>query len=212
MKIKPDTIDYFVTGGKIKVKTLKGMLQNGYQKKPHSNVDGYEIDKDLSGQRAQVYYNKDTNHAVISHRGTKGIHDMFTDVQLMFGHKKNKRFDHGRKVTDQAIKKYHDANVTVVGHSLGASIAQEANKPHKKELVTLNGAVAPLDLLHKQQDHEFVVRTKHDPVSYLHSLNPKKNDKNTTTIKSKSLNLLNEHKTDVLDRLDENDEIGKNFD
>ena len=32
MKIKPDTIDYFVTGGKIKVKTLKGVLQNGYKK------------------------------------------------------------------------------------------------------------------------------------------------------------------------------------
>ena len=211
MKIKPDTIDYFVTGGKIKVKTLKGMLQNGYQKKPHSNVDGYEIDKDLSGQRAQVYYNKDTNHAVISHRGTKGIHDMFTDVQLMFGHKKNKRFDHGRKVTDQAIKKYHDANVTVVGHSLGHAIAQEANKDHKKEQVTLNGAITPMDLLKKQQDHEFVIRSKHDPVSALHAFKSGQNKQNTKTIKSKSLNLLNEHKTDILDRMDSDDEIGNDF-
>ena len=211
MKIKPDTIDYFVTGGKIKVKTLKGMLQNGYQKKPHSNVDGYEIDKDLSGQRAQVYYNKDTNHAVTSHRGTKGIHDMFTDVQLMFGHKKNKRFDHGRKVTDQAIKKYHDANVTVVGHSLGSAIAQEANKDHKKEQVTLNGAITPMDLLKKQQDHEFVIRSKHDPVSALHAFKAGQNKQNTKTIKSKSLNLLNEHKTDILDRMDSDDEIGNEF-
>lgn len=194
--------NYFIIGGKIKASVFKQVLQNGYQKKPHDEIEGYKLDKELSGQRAQVYHNKDTNHTVINHRGTDGIHDMYTDVKLMFGMKNNKRFDHGKKVTDEAMKKYKDSDVTITGHLLGHAIAKEANKPHQKELVTLNGAVIPTDLLSKQRDNEYHIRTEYDPVSILHTLNPMRNDKNNTTIKSDSLNLLNEHKTDTLDRID----------
>ena len=68
-----------------------------------------------------------------------------------------------------------------------------------------------MDLLKKQQDHEFVIRSKHDPVSALHTFKAGQNKHNTKTIKSKSLNLLNEHKTDILDRMDSDDEIGNEF-
>jgi hypothetical protein len=203
--------NYFIVGGKIKASVFKQVLQNGYQKKPHDDIEGYKLDKELSGQRAQVYYNKDTNHTVVNHRGTSGIHDMYTDVKLMLGIKNNERFKHSKKVTDEAIKKYNDSNITITGHSLDHAIAKESNKPHQKELVTLNGAVTPHDLLTKQRDNEYVIRTEYDPVSALHTLNPLSNNKNTTTIKSDSLNLLNEHKTDVLDRLDPELKLGRSI-
>jgi len=208
MKKQPDTIDYFSIGGKIKVNTFKKVLQNGY-KNDTSNIDGYEIDKSLSGKRSQVYHNKEKNHTIINHRGTQGIHDLYTDVQLMFNNTNNKRFDHGKKITDEAIKKYNNSDITVTGHSLGHAIAQEANKKHDKELVTLNGAITPNDLIRRQKDNEFVVRSNYDPVSMLHNLRPMKNNDNTVNIKAKSWNPLTEHKTDVLDRLDQDEYIGK---
>lgn len=204
-----DNENYFVVGGKIKVSTLKGVLKNGYQTTPSESIEGYELDKELSGQRAQVYHNKDTNHTIINHRGTKGIHDMYTDLQLMFGHKSNRRFQHGKKVTDDAIKKYNNSDITITGHSLGHAVAKEANKKHNKELVTLNGAVTPHDLVNEQKDNEHIIRTQYDPVSFLHSFSPMHNKRNTTTINSHSLNLLDEHGTDVLNRLDQNQEFGK---
>jgi hypothetical protein len=172
-------------------------------------IQGYNLDKELSGQRAQVYHNPKTNHVIINHRGTKGINDMYTDMKLMFGFKNNKRFNHGKDITDEALKKYHNADVSITGHSLGHAIAKEANKEHKKELVTLNGAVTPFDIFDKPQENEHFIRTKYDPVSVLHNFVPMQDDENTTTINSHSLNLLDEHGTDTLDRLDDDTVFGK---
>lgn len=203
-------ISYKIIGGKMKVNTLHKMLNNSYEKKhkQHNHLDGYTLDKHLSGDRAQVYYNHDTNHLVVAHRGTKGIHDVITDMKLMLGMKNNKRFKHGKKITDDAIKKYDTDNISVIGHSLGHSLAKEANKKHNAELITLNGATTPLDMFNKQKDNEYMIRTANDPVSYLHSLNPYRNKQNTITINSKSYNPLREHTVDTLDRLDEDEEIG----
>ena len=96
----------------------------------------------------------------------------------MFGHKNNPRFDHGKQITDKALQKYKDSDIIITGHSLGHAIAKGSNIPHQKGLVTLNGAVIPTDLLSKQKDNEYHIRTQYDPVSILHTLNPMRNDKN----------------------------------
>ena len=92
-KVAPEvTFDY--VGGKIKSTTLHKMIKNGYEDKPKhtDSVDGYVLDKSLSGSRAQVYYHPETKHLVVNHRGTKGSKDVMTDIGLMFGHKSGKRF------------------------------------------------------------------------------------------------------------------------
>jgi hypothetical protein len=65
---------------------LQQIISNGYQDDPKkvNTIDNYKIDKALSGQRVQVYHNKDTDHLVMNHRGTKGIHDVVSDIGLMF--------------------------------------------------------------------------------------------------------------------------------
>jgi predicted esterase YcpF (UPF0227 family) len=203
----PTQCQYDYIGGKINTKTLQSMIKNGYSKKPQSvdKVDGYDLDKELSGTRAQVYHNKDTNHLVINHRGTKGLSDVMTDLQLMVGYKNGKRFQHGKKVTDDAIKKYDTDNITVSGHSLGAQVAKEANKDHQKELISVNPAIVPNDLLNVQKKNETVIRSELDPISALHSISPFASKSRTINIKAKTMNPLTEHKSGVLDRItDEN--------
>ena len=172
------------------------MLDNSYE--GASDVNDYVLDKSLSGKRAQVYHNPKTNHLVVTHRGTSGIHDINTDLKLMLGMKKNKRFDHGKKITDQAIAKYNTDNTSIIGHSLGHAIAKESNKKHGKEMITLNGAVVPSNMFDKQKDNEHIIRSKYDPISALHTLNPYKNKSNIHTINNGYINPLKAHSTDVI--------------
>lgn len=198
-----NTIEFKCVGGKINAKTLHSLIKNGYNDKPKDvdNIDGYVLDKSLSGTRAQVYHNPKTNHLVVNHRGTKGLHDVMTDIGLMFGHKNNKRFQHGKKVTDQALRKYDTNNVSVVGHSLGSQVAKESNKGHGKEIISVNGAVTPYDLLTKQKNNETHIRSNMDVVSAFHTLNPFSSKSRTIDIKAKSYSPLVEHSSDILDRL-----------
>lgn len=197
------TIAYGCVGGKIKSGTLHKMISNGYTDNPKQteNVDGYVLDKSLSGTRAQVYYHPETKHLVVNHRGTKGVHDVMTDIGLMFGHKSGKRFQHGKKITDEALKKYDTDNVTVSGHSLGGPIAREASKNKKHDVVVVNPAVAPLDMFNRQKDNETIVRSTLDPISGLHNFNPFRNEARTIDIKAKTYNPLTEHSSSILEDL-----------
>jgi hypothetical protein len=196
-------------GGKISSKTLHKMIQNGYAENPKDakDLDGYALDKSLSGTRAQVYYNPSTKHLVVNHRGTQGVHDVMTDIGLMFGHKNGKRFEHGKKITDEALRKYDTDNVTVSGHSLGSEIARQASKNNKHDVVVVNPAVAPLDMFNRQKDNEYVVRSTLDPMSGLHRFNPFKNEAKTIDINAETWNPFTEHSSSILERLG-NVEIG----
>eukprot|EP00981_Chlorochromonas_danica_P012135 scaffold4518_cov172-Ochromonas_danica.AAC.2 len=177
--------EYKVIGGKIGRTTLQNILKNGYKEKKHQkeSLDGYSLDKELSGSRVQVYYNPTTHHVIVNHRGTKGINDVMTDINLMLGNKTSKRFKHSKEITDKAIRKYQDSNV--------------------------NPAVAPSDLLDKQDKNEYVIRSKLDPVSILHKFKPFKSNERTYETSPTTLNLINEHNTDILKNDDLEDEIGR---
>lgn len=183
-----------IYGGKIEGNTLKKILENSYNKNPKNinNINGYIQDKKLSGERAQVYHNPETNHLVISHRGTNDLNDVITDAKLIFGYKNNNRFNHGKKITNDAINKYNTDNITIVGHSLGSQIARESNK-NNYEMININPAILPSDLLKNNKDNEIIIKSKYDPISVLHEFN--KSD-NTIYVNNKSLNPLKQHSID----------------
>lgn len=209
LKVEKDTpeVECAYVGGKINSKTLHKMITNGYADNPKEtdNLDGYELDKSLSGTRAQVYYNPKTKHLVVNHRGTKGVHDVMTDIGLMFGDKSGKRFEHGKKITDEALKKYSTDNVTISGHSLGSEVARQASKNNKHDVVVVNPAIAPLDMFNKQKDNETVIKSTLDPISALHSLNPWRNEARTIDIDAKTYNPLAEHSSNILEDLGDRD-------
>lgn len=200
-------INYFYTGGKIKANTLHGMIKNGYSKKPQTtdNIDGYQLDKSLSGTRAQVYYHPHKDHVLVSHRGTSGLKDVYTDMKLMMGFKKNARFAHGAKITKQALNKYHGSDVTLAGHSLGSAIANQSNKDGKHEVISVNGAIVPSDIFNKKNKNETVVKSKYDPISALHHLKAHKSK--SINVDVHSYNPLTNHDSNVLSKLGDQ-EIG----
>lgn len=194
-------------GGKINNKTLQKMIKNGYNDDPKEidGIDGYVLDKELSGTRAQVYYNPETKHLVVNHRGTKGLQDVMTDIGLMFGNKSNKRFTYGKKITDEALNKYKTDNVTVSGHSLSGEIARQASKNKNHDVIVINPAVTPHDMFNKQNNNETVIRSSGDIISNLHNFNPFRNEAKTIDIDTKSYNPLTEHNSKILERLGDTD-------
>ena len=76
-------VNYFSkpsTGGALKIKTLKTLIDNSYQRKgadgkikaKQQNIDGYELDKDLTTDTNAVYYHPTEKRVVNSIRGTNG--------------------------------------------------------------------------------------------------------------------------------------------
>ena len=76
-----------------------------------------------------------------------------------------------------------------------------------KEIINLNKAVVPKDIGRKTSSKEYNIRTELDPVSILSKA--QFTNKNDITIPSRTLNPLEEHSTDTLDRLDQDLQVGR---
>ena len=187
-------------GGSLSPDVIQGLLKKSYEKKP-SSFNDYQIDKSLSGERVQVYYNPDLKQAVVVHRGSQGAKDwLVNDAGLMVGYRGN-RFSHAQEIQNKAEKKYGAKNVTTLGHSLGAKVAEEVGQ-NSKEIITLN---KPTVDMKKVSDKQYDIRTGSDVVSGFSGI---ATSNNKTTIPSGYRDPYSEHSPDVLSRL-ENKPIGR---
>ncbi|QIG59349.1 hypothetical protein [Dishui Lake virophage 2] len=193
-------------GGKLSLGNLKGLLNKSYDSKKPKNYQEFEVDKELSGQRVQVYKNPKTGQVIVSHRGTQGIHDIGNDLKYALGMdlSKTKRFKHAEDIQRKAEAKYGAENISTIGHSLGAKIARDVGQ-NTKEVIQLNPAYNIPDAKKKTSEKTHTIRTQYDPVSFLQP----KSTKNVTTLESTTLNPLKEHTVDVLDRGDAEMEVGQ---
>ena len=191
-----------INGGSLSVKDTKDLLNASYSKSLN-NINGFIIDKALSGQRVQVYHNPNTNKAVVVHRGTADMSDWKTDLSMTLG-VKGKRFNHAKKIQKQAEEKYGKENIITIGHSLGAKIAEQYGSD---EIITLNKPTLPLDILKnkKVRNNQTDIKTSRDPVSILRRFQKGKKAK---VMKSESFNLLKEHSVNALNRLNDNEMLG----
>lgn len=195
-------------GGKISVSNLKNFINESYKKTPNENIDGYQLDKELSNNTAKVFYNPTSNHAVVSHRGTEGtLKDWSNNLAYLTGlYKYTNRYNEGKKAQEQAEKKYKPENISTIGHSQGSILSRELGK-NSKEIINLN----PAYLGEKPNKNEYNIRSSSDIVSGLlpfkHLLYPSSND---VTIQSKNpKNIIDEHSTNILNRLNPDLLIGE---
>jgi hypothetical protein len=197
-RIAKEFKDKHMKGGSLSSDDLRSMLSGSYEKNL-SDAGKFTVDKDLSGKRVKVYHNPETKQTVVSHRGTANMKDWLTDAGMTFGYEGGKRFKHSKKVQKKAEKKYGTENLTTVGHSLGARLAEKYGQKGN-EVITLNKPIIPKTFGKKISEKQYDIRTENDPVSALHSL--QKNEK-MKTIKSDTYNPLTEHGVDVLKRSSE---------
>lgn len=190
-----------LVGKSLSIKNLKQSLKQSYNKdKEKQNIDGYEFNKQMSNQTAQVYHNPKTNHAIVSHKGSQGLNDYLTDVAYITTGYKGDRFKNSSKVQALAEQKYGSNNVSTVGHSLGSWLASDVGK-NSKEIINLNKPYSPYTRL---RDNEFNIRTKSDPFSF----NLTKEDAKNKTINKSYWNPLYNHSVDRLGEIDQNQIVG----
>lgn len=184
----------------MKVSDAKKLLQRSYtfQKNKLKKEGNYNVDSSLSGKRAQVYFNPDTQQAYVVHRGTASAKDIFTDIMMGVGYERGKRFQHGKKIQKMANEKYGKENVVTLGHSLGGRIAE---KYGKGQIITLNKAATPHSIQKKVKANQIDIRDANDIVSALAIL--QKHKRNIITIPSSSINPFQSHKIENLDKLNE---------
>ena len=197
-------------GGKIQVKFLNTLLDESYKEKKNTNPnidDRYILDPELSTDKTKIYVDRNTNDIAMVNRGTSDFKDVITDAKLIFGYN-DKRFNEPKEILNKVKKKYTDKNIDLLGHSLGAKIAETlGDDPQVKNIITLNKPTTPKDLIKKTKinDKQYDIRTTSDLVS---ALQPLQTDQNDIVIQSLTSNPYTEHKIDVLDRLPQDLVIG----
>jgi hypothetical protein len=150
---------------------LAKVLKVGYKSKSKQGKVmkryGYKIDKDLSNDNQQVYYNSSEKKLLYNVAGTHNLSDVGTDVYLGLGKLKDtKRYKQADETLKKAKAKYGVSNATISGHSLGATIAQGIAKPEDKEY-SLNAGYTIGQKTKGGNQHNY--RTQGDVVSLLGS-------------------------------------------
>jgi len=199
-----------IKGGKIAVSAMNKLLNESYKSKDKTatNIDDrYILDPELSTDKTKIYVDRNTNDIAMVNRGTSDFKDVITDAKLIFGYN-DKRFNEPKEILNKVKKKYTDKNIDLLGHSLGAKIAETlGDDPQVKNIITLNKPTTPKDLIKKTKinDKQYDIRTTGDLVS---ALQPLQTDKNDIIIKSDTKNPYTEHKIDTLLRLPQDLVIG----
>jgi hypothetical protein len=195
-------------GGSLSSSEIKQFVEASYEdnKGKTERIGNYILDKQLSTAKAKVYHDPVNKKTVVANRGTKGtVSDWYNNLQYVRGkYDETDRMKQAIEVQRRAIAKYGKVDYNV-GHSQAGIITRKLNEMGLTgQVINLN----PASMFEKQKENEYVIRSKTDPVSILHALNPFARKENTTTTSGTS-NLLKEHSTDVLTRIDPNVKIGK---
>lgn len=180
--------------GGLSSKELSKFVKGSYAKKKDVKpVGNYQVDRELSTGKNKVYFDPDTNKAVVALSGTHGnTTDWMNNAHIVSGDfKKTKRYKDAERTQRKANAKYDMQNVTTVSHSKSGETARIlAKKGLTDTSISLNPAI-----LGKQHEGVQVVRSGADVVS---ALTP--TQKGDVTIKTKTINPLIEHSTSVLSR------------
>ncbi len=138
-------------GGKISVNMMGKLLNESYKNKDKTekNINNFILDEDLSTDKTKVYRDLDSDDIKIVNRGTFDKRDVLTDAKLILGIKDKNRFNEAREILEKVKNKYPNKSIDVIGHSLGAKVAEDLGKndPRIKNIITLNKPTTPYDLI-----------------------------------------------------------------
>ena len=202
-------------GGSLKVKELKAFLDASYQEDSPKEIMGYTLDEQLSGLYGKVYVNQGIKKVVLVHRGTVENIDWANNATYAINsaaYKLTPRYKQAKKMVDAALKKYKGYTFESAGHSQGGLLTHLLGSKSKNS-IGLNPAYKNESLA----NNETIIRSSGDVVSALSVpkkfanslLYPGWTKKHMITIPAKTSNPIEEHKIDILNRLDPEMKIGK---
>jgi len=150
----------------------KQFAQDAYKdnKKIKNLPSGYYLDDKLSNDKSKVFINPDKREVILSFRGTQDKHDILTDITAIgFGDKKhNKQFQNATNKLNKIHDMYPEYDSIVVGHSLGGSLSEYANKNAKNKatkVITYNKGTAIPDYFEKRASNQTDIRRDGDIIS-----------------------------------------------
>ena len=73
-------MNIIMKGGSLRPQEIKDFLEASYDKYSPNNINGYELDENLSNLYGKVYVNHDLKKAVLAFRGT-GMENLGTDLK-----------------------------------------------------------------------------------------------------------------------------------
>jgi hypothetical protein len=182
--------------------SLYDMLKSSYgnqQSQDTLSKFGLKKDPELSNHNEQVYIDPINHKMVYSVAGTHNLSDIGTDLYLAAGHLKDtNRYKEADKVFKEAKQKYRGYKTTVVGGSLGGTIAGYVAGFNDKVITHNKGAT----LFQPVRGNETHYKTSGDMVSLLnanstHTVNLKNNNRSSGNFITDALNA---HKVENLKR------------
>jgi len=176
---------------KMDKKDFKNFVEASYKnKRDAANVNGYELDKELSTKRDKVYVDSQGN-VIHTIAGTDSMKDWSNNALIPLGlHTKTNRYKNSERIQREANKKYGKENVSLVSHSQSGNIAE--NLANKGLVGGLNTTLNPA-IIGKHNKNLSVIKSEYDPVSLF-----TKTNKHDDILKATSYNPLTEHSTAIL--------------
>ena len=171
--------------------TFHDILQNGYSKNKRNDINGFQIDRELSNNDHQVYHHKDKG-LLYNVTGTQNSRDWINNLKLAtgIGYKKTKRYSAEKESLSKAKQKYGVDNAILTGHSQAGALTSFISDPNKDKVFNLDKAAT---IGHKSRKNETNYASRGDIVSVF-------ND-NNKYIGSHDYNFLNAHKVDKIKNL-----------
>lgn len=206
-----------IRGGALTPGQIKAFIDASYADRPDPRISDdrgdWILDQKLSIDTAKVYSQPSTGRAIVVHRGTQGAADWANNLAWgLGGYKLTDRYKKGAKTQEAAERKYGAKNISTLGHSQGGILAKELGA-NTKEVIILNPATGmskPLKNQYTIRSDADIVSAAHAPMSSLRSAFGHTSGNRTITIPAESrFDILGEHSGDILDRLPQDEMIGR---
>jgi len=203
-------------GGALKVSEIYKFISNGYTWPDLKPIQGYKYIKDLSSNFHQIYENKKEKRIILNYTGTKGIIDWLNNLDyILQTYTLWPRFQNAKAILDKVIKLYPEYKITLVSHSQGGIITRELSRIYGDELfeiIALNpGGMSVIEAIKsttgdgkRNKENEYTIKSELDFASFF-----AKKNKNDIVIPRESNDIVKEHTTEILFRLNPDLEIGR---
>lgn len=161
---------------KLKGKKITKLVGLSYNPKKKS-TKRFKIDKRFTNNKHTVVTDKKRKRKIVVFKGTNptDVRDLRSDLALGIGvHASDPRFKNSKsivkKVRKASKKEGMGSKLTLIGHSLGGSLAEYASKKKDKTL-TVNKGAGIKQIGKKTHKNQTDLRNKNDLVSALSSFN-----------------------------------------